>query len=148
VSDSHHAGETQNSTQTPIGQATTVVYAAGLSEGSIREGIKAGHTYVKLLGNDGPDLRLQAKQRGVRGKAMMGDVLSGGTARLRARVMNAEGGPYALTILKDGAVIQTVDVTGRRLNHRFDALVPGRYRLQLQRGAVVVALTSPIYLQP
>ena len=77
----------------------------------------------------------------------MGDVLSGGSARFRARVLNAEGGPYTLMVLKDGAVIQTVAVPGRRLSHRFDAVASGRYRLQLQRGNVIVALTSPIYLE-
>jgi len=148
VSDSHHAGETQNATQSPIGQATTVVYATSLSEAGIRDGIKAGHTYVKLLGNAGPDLRLQAKQRGVRRRAIVGDVIVGGTARFRARVLNADGGPYDLIVLRDGVAVQTAPVAGRRLNLPFDATVPGRYRLQLQRGAVVVALTSPIYLEP
>lgn len=148
VSDSHHAGQTQSVTQSPIGQATTVVYAPSLSEDGIHQAIKAGHTYVKLLGNGGPDLRLQARQKGVPGRAIMGDVLTGGAARFRAKVLNATGGPYSLIVLKDGVAIQTVPVSAKRLVLRFDASGPGRYRLQLQRGDVVVALTSPIYLEP
>jgi hypothetical protein len=56
-SDSHKAGRVESSTGSPIGHATTVVYARELSEQEIREGVRAGHTYVKLLGNEGPDLR-------------------------------------------------------------------------------------------
>lgn len=150
VSDSHNAGRTNSATQSPIGQATTVVYARRLSEKGIREAVKAGHTYVKLLGNGGPDLRLQAKQPGAPRRAIMGDVLGGGRVRFGAKVLNVAtaAGPYSLLVLKDGVVIQTVPVVGKRLSLRFDSSGPGRYRLQLQRGAVIVALTSPIYLEP
>ncbi len=58
-SDSHKAGRADNPvTQAPIGEATTVVRARQLSEDGIRRGVQAGHTYVKVWGPDGPDLRL------------------------------------------------------------------------------------------
>ena len=49
--------------QAPIGTATTVVYADELSEQGIARGVKAGHTYVKVFGNDGPDLRFDGAPR-------------------------------------------------------------------------------------
>ena len=60
-SDSHRAGRANDLPDipsSPVGQATTVVYADELSEKGIQRGVEAGHTYVKLWGNDGPDLRL------------------------------------------------------------------------------------------
>ena len=55
------AAPTSSRTSRPrrSGQATTVVYADELSEQGIQRGVEAGHTYVKLFGNDGPDLRLE-----------------------------------------------------------------------------------------
>lgn len=147
-SDSHKAGRTESSTQAPIGHATTVVYARDLSEQSIRDGVKAGHTYVKLLGNDGPDLRFEARTAGGT-RAIMGDVLHGSSAELTARVFNlAEGAaPHTLQLLRDGAVVQEVPVTSSDQTFRFEATSGARYRLQLMRGEVIVALTSPIWLE-
>jgi hypothetical protein len=50
--------------------------------------------------------------------------------------------------VKDGATIASVPVVGPTFEHHFDSTGAGRYRLQLQRGSVVVALTSPIWLEP
>ena len=61
-SDSHKAGRANDLPDipsSPVGQATTVVYADELSEQGIQRGVEAGHTYVKLWGNDGPDLRFE-----------------------------------------------------------------------------------------
>jgi hypothetical protein len=146
-SDSHNAGRTENSTQTPIGRPTTVVYARELSERGIRDAVRAGHTYVKLLGNDGPDLRLTARR--LDGQvAIIGDTLQGTSADFTAEVFGLpEGAPrHTLMVVKDGEVIESVEIGGSEVEHRFTAVEPGRYRLQLQRGAVIVALTSPIYL--
>jgi hypothetical protein len=134
-SDSHKAGRTESSTQAPIGHATTVVYARDLSEQGIRDGVKAGHTYVKLLGNDGPDLRFEARTAGGT-RAIMGDVLHGSSAELTARVFNlAEGAaPHTLQLLRDGAVVQEVPVTSTDQTFRFQATSGARYRLQLMRG--------------
>ena len=148
-SDSHKAGRTESSTQSPIGQATTVVYARDLSERAIRDGVKAGHTYVKLLGNDGPDLRFEARNAGG-ARGIMGDTLFGSSAALTARVFNVPGNlaeSHTLQLLRDGQVVEEVAVTGTDQTFRFDATSPARYRLQLMRGAVIVALTSPIWLE-
>jgi hypothetical protein len=147
-SDSHHAGVVDSSTTAPIGHATTVVYAPALSEQGIREGVKAGHTYVKLLGNEGPDLRFEGRTAGGR-RGIMGDTLYGSSAELTARVFNlaAESQPHTLQLIRDGEVVQEVPVTATDQTCRFAASSPARYRLQLMRGAVIVALTSPIWLE-
>src|SRR4030095_1944262 len=60
VSDSPTAGVVGDAQSAPIGDATTVVYAPELSESGILAGVRAAHTYVKLFGNDSPDLRLDS----------------------------------------------------------------------------------------
>lgn len=148
VSDSHRAGRTSNPTQTPIGQATTMVYARELSERGIRDAVRAGHTYVKLLGNDGPDLRFEARS-GSGERVIMGGTLAATAALFTARVLGvpADAPEHTLYLLRDGEEIAALPVRPPGLEQQFRVQGTGRYRLQLQRGAVVVALTSPIYLE-
>ena len=155
VSDSHNAGRTPNPvTQAPIGTATTVVYADELSERGIQRGVEAGHTYVKVTGNDAPDLRLNGRARGSsRPAAIMGDSVRGEPVDFTARVLG--GGPrprppelpYTLLVVKDGEPFRTVPVTRDDFAYRFRSAGPGRYRLQLQRGTTIEALSSPIYVE-
>ena len=147
-SDSHKAGRVESSTQSPIGNATTVVYAPALSEQGIREGVKNRHTYVKLLGNGGPDLRFEARTPGGT-RGIMGDTLVGTSAELTARVFNLVPNDdlFLLYLVRDGELGAAVPVTGPDETFRFRASGPGRYRLQLMRGDVIVALTSPIWLE-
>ena len=149
VSDSHTAGRTDDIFGSPIGDATTVVYARRLSERGIRDAVQAGHTYVKLLGNDGPDLRLEAATPKGR-PAIMGDTVQGGSAEMTAEVLNVapDGDGFALHVVKDGVAIEAVPVTPPSLTHHFTANGPGRYRLELRRHDVEVwALTTPIWVE-
>ena len=141
-SDSHNAGRTPDPvTQSPIGQATTVVYADELSERGIQRGVEAGHTYVKVFGNDGPDLRFEARAPGSSGPpAIMGDTVPRRTASsFTARVIGAgpgaaRPGDYELFVLKDGAA--AAGGAGHRATtsrSRSRASGTGRYRLQVQR---------------
>ena len=50
-------------------------------------------------------------------------------------------------MVRDGEAIDSLPVTAPGIEHRFHAVTPGRYRLQLESGAVVVAVSSPIYLE-
>ncbi len=156
-SDSHHAGRTPDPiTQSPIGEATTVVYADELSEEGIQRGVEAGHTYVKVGGNDGPDVRLEA--RGPRSDqviGIMGDTVPARGTRFLARVLGgAPGGntsepdPYELVVLKNRVPILAVPVTSDDFSLPFPALGPGRYRLQLQRSSSIEAVSSPIHAVP
>lgn len=159
-SDSHHAGEGNGTTQSPIGEATTVVYAEGLSEESIQDAIEAGHAYVKFFSPHGPDLRFDAASLEAPGNgkgngkgrptAMMGDTLQTGSARFTATVLGGAPSPELrmLVVLKDGLPIATVPVTGDDFAYEFEATEPGGYRLQLQRGTAIEALSNPITLRP
>lgn len=162
VSDSHRAGTTGDDpqakiTQSPVGQATTVVYADELSEDGIQRGVEDGHTYVKLYGNDGPDLRFEARKSGSDDPpAIMGDTVRASRVDFTARVTGAgfpgsdptKPEPYALVVLRDGLPLLVVPVPSDDFEVPFPGVLPGRYRLQLQRGATIEAVSSPIYLQP
>jgi hypothetical protein len=157
-SDSHHAGEGNGTTQSPIGEATTVVYAEELSESGVQQAVEAGHAYVKFFSPSGPDLRFEAvalegpgngKGKG-RPKAIMGDRLPVGSASFTARVFgipeNTE--PRTLLVFKDGAPFTAMPVLGTDFTFTFEAEEPGDYRLQLLRGSAIEALTNPITLAP
>jgi hypothetical protein len=148
-SDSHNAGRAPNAvTQTPIGEATTVVYADELSERGVQRAVEGGHTYVKLFGNGGPDLRFEARAPG-RPVAIMGDTVDAPAADLSARVLNAgSGGPYELQVLRGRDVVSRTPVSGAEATVALTGAAPGRYRLQLMRGTAVQALSSPIWVGP
>jgi hypothetical protein len=162
VSDSHRAGRTGSGptdpiTQAPVGQATTVVYADELSEEGIQRGVEAGHTYVKLYGNDGPDLRFEARRPGDGGPpAIMGDTVAADRVEFTAHVSGAgipssdprKPEPYALVVLRDGLPFLVVPIVEDEATIPFPGVLPGRYRLQLQRGTTIEAVSSPIYLEP
>jgi hypothetical protein len=157
-SDSHNAGRSEDFTQSPIGEATTVVYATELSERGIHEAVRAGHAYVKFFSSYGPDLRFDAvalkssgrgKGRG-RPKAMMGDRLNVSSAEFTARVMGAMPNPEVrmLIVMKDGRPHLAVPVVSDDFVFTFSVDSPGDYRLQLMRGTALEALTNPISLDP
>ncbi len=152
-SDSHNAGRTPDPvTQAPIGTATTVVYAEELSESGLEQGVKAGHTYVKVFGNDGPDLRFEATAPGA-APAMMGDTIRTGGVQFTARVLGAgpgavRPGDYELYVFKDGAPLLAAPVTSDDFTFPFPGVGPGRYRLQVQRDSAIEAVSSPIYVEP
>lgn len=157
-SDSHHAGGGNGTTQSPIGEATTVLYADELSEEGVQAAVEAGHAYVKFFSPSGPDLRFEAvalegpgngKGRG-RPKAIMGDELRVGSATFTARVFGVpvNGEPRTLLVFKDGAPFMAMPVITPEFTFSFDADEPGDYRLQLVRGTAIEALTNPITLNP
>jgi hypothetical protein len=161
-SDSHHAGRTPNpATQSPIGQATTVVRAPELSERGIQAGVEAGHTYVKMWGNDGPDLRLEARVPGSSGPpAIIGDAIEGEEVQFEATVSNlgearaARGGAYTLFVVRDGLPFlgPIPLLADEEQSLEFESGAPGRYRLQVDRTAQgvasVEAVSSHIFHEP
>lgn len=150
-SDSHQAGRTNDPlTQSPIGEATTVVYADELSEAGVRRAVKARHTYVKLFGGAAPDLRFEARVPGSSAPpAIMGDVVRASAASFTARVIGADPARlFQLLVIKDGLPILAVPVTSKDFTLPFASLGPGRYRLQLQRLSAIEGVTSPIWLEP
>jgi hypothetical protein len=147
-SDSHRAGRAEDLGQSPVGKPSTVVYARRLSEREIRRAVLAGHTYVKLFGNAGPDLRLEA--RAGKRHAIMGDTVKGGAATFSAQVLNSAGSaaPRVLYVVKNGEPVAQFAVPDGSSTFGFAADGPGRYRLQLERGALIEAVSSPIYVEP
>jgi hypothetical protein len=158
-SDSHNAGRPDDPlTQSPIGQATTVVRADELSEEGIREAVRAGHTYVKMWGADGPDVRLEARVPGRDGGTkIMGDTVRARSASFKARVLNldrareARPGAYALFVIRDGEPFAAAPIPPDRdrFTYSFRSEEPARYRLQVQRTASGVAsieaVSTPIW---
>ena len=167
-SDSHTAGQDAGNvsdvTGAPIGMATTVVMARELSKQGIIDGVRAGHTYAKLWGNDGPDVRFCAGALGVDGRCslkpdpaetVMGDTTSGPTT-LTARVTGAgpaavRPGLYLLVVFKNGIPTLEVPVPTGDYSFRFPSFGSGRYRLQVMRivsgAASIEDVSSPIYLR-
>ena len=84
--------------------------------------VKAGHTYAKIGGASGPDLRLTGRVPGARKRAIFGDSARGRSLKLAAK---ATGGGV-LQLLRDGSVIATGSALDRA--HRTDS---GRYGLRL-----------------
>jgi hypothetical protein len=138
----------------PIGQATTKVWAASLSAQDILDGIRAGHTYVKLFGNDGPDLTFDAlADTGETG--MMGDAVPGpATLTATASAIELGARQHFLKLYRDGAVAESIAIDAPGEDHAFRAEEGGRYRAQLERDDttpsnpnkpdVVVAITNEI----
>jgi hypothetical protein len=149
-SDSHHAGTPTSPLQSPIGTAATVVYARELSEAGIRDGVRAGHTYVKIFGSAMPDVRLEAFLPGASEPAgIMGDAIRAKALELRAQVLGVpaeEAGALELLWLKDGAVVAAGPVSAPTSEHALATSGPGRYRIELRRGEEILVLTSPIYV--
>jgi hypothetical protein len=156
ASDSHNAGRTAGllTPQAPVGTPTTVVYADELSEGGIRRGVQRRHTYVKLTGGKGPDLRLTAEVRRKKKvtRGMIGDTVHSNEAGFTARVLNgfdeSKPDPLVLTVVKDGLPWRTETVTSDDHVLSFHTAQHGRYRLQLQRGPTIEAVSSPIWFEP
>jgi hypothetical protein len=147
-SDSHHAGTPQTPLQSPIGKATTVVYAQELSEQGIADGVRAGHTYVKIFGNEMPDLRLEATPAGSGDPpAIFGDTVKGKSIDFAAQVIGTAELGLELLFVKDGVETGRAPVPLGTSDYAFTSSGPGRYRLELRRGEQILVLTSPIYVK-
>jgi hypothetical protein len=83
----------------------------------------------------------------------MGDSIRGGArVRMRARVLGATATavpgtkPYTLVVQRDGVEVRRLPVTSPDQTFRLRASGPGRWGLQLERGRLIVALTTPIWV--
>jgi hypothetical protein len=157
ASDSHKASA-ESLTSSPIGEATTVVYAPELSEAGIRQGVLAGHAYVKFFSSDGPDLRFDAAPP-TGPSVMMGDALHADAGLFTASVLNIPPVdqtspldqarvPRVLLVVHNGVPIHAVPVATADFTFKFPTAVPGDYRLQLMRGTAIEAVSNPITLCP
>jgi hypothetical protein len=151
-SDDHQGGGATGPFDSPVGSATTVVYGQQLSEQAITDGVKGDHTYVKLFGNDGPDIGLTADAPG-EPTAIIGDSVTGPSAELTATVegtaRSGRTGSWSLVLLKDGAPIQTVPFSGDAFTQAFPDTGTGRYSIEIVRNSngvdFVEDYSSPIW---
>lgn len=152
-SDSHRGGD-EALTWSPIGEATTVVRAAELSEQGIGAGVRAGHAYVKFFSSDGPDLRVSATPVLGGPEVIMGDPLFAPAAELTAEVFfgtppqHTSHQPRTLVVLHDGVPSLSFPVAAFPFEVTVPVAGPGDYRLQLHRGTAIEAVTNPITLCP
>lgn len=153
-SDDHRGGSGTGPFDSPVGSATTVVFADELSERGITEGVKGDHTYVKLFGANGPDVSFTAEVPG-RAPAMIGDTVGGNSAVLRATVTGAaeagRPGAYSLVLLRNGAPAETVPFSGDSFTHSFAGTGPARYSIEVVRNQLgqdyTEVYTSPIWIE-
>ena len=120
-SDSHQADQTDVTTA-PIGRGATVVGATELSKAAIVDGVRDDHTYAKLYGSDGPDIRVTARSPGA-GDAIFGDTMSGPSLKLEVEVLRAGAGRGAARRLRPCSCCATAagrlgDGDRRRLHHQ------------------------------
>ena len=152
-SDSHQGGTVDGILGSPIGRAATVVHATELSRAAIVAGVKADHTYVKVYGSDGPDIRMTGTSPG-QPDAIFGDSLKGSTASFKATVTGAgpsaaRPGSYLMKLLRDGTEVASVPVVGDDFSHTFQQTIGGRYTLEIVRESPTVNriedYSSPIW---
>ena len=144
-SDDHHGGAR-------IGNPTTVVHAAELSQIAILDGIRAGHVFVDVAGSPDRMLELEADSGGAH--AMMGDTLAapaGATVRFKIRVTQSAGS--AISLVLDGAAAKLLaerTVDGADVSRGFDWTSDGkRHWLRAEvRDANdrLLLLGNPVYL--
>ena len=79
----------------------------------------------------------------------MGDVVHAEAMTLKMRVLNAAPSPEPrkLLLVKDGVPMLALPVPNDDLTFELEVTEPGDYRLQLQRGTALEALTNPITLE-
>ena len=147
ASDAHNAGEVENASQTPLGTPSTEVYAPELSEKGVEAGVQARHTYAKLFGAAGADLRLDAKASDGT-SAIMGGALAAKSATFTAQVLNASSSPdkRTLLVLKNGKPLKSFPITKKDTKVTVKSSGAGRYGLELMRGDAIEAYSTPIWL--
>ncbi len=149
-SDDHQGGADVGLTASPVGNATTVVYANELSEQGITDGVKGDHTYVKLFGNSGPEITLAADVPGLP-TAMIGDSVTGPSLNLTATVSGAaatgRSGEWSLVLLRNGAPVQSFPFSGDGTTQSLEVSDGGRYSVEVLRTIGTTTYTE-IYSSP
>ena len=153
-SDDHQGGGGSGVTYAPVGTPATMVHAAKLSKSAVIDAIKGAHTYVKLYGVSSPTIDLSAKvPDGAKGQ--IGDIVSGPSAKLTAKVNGATTGAtgrtgnFGLVERKNGEVLKVLPISGGSFTKTFDTSGSGRYSIEVSRtdGSFnyVEDYTSPIW---
>ncbi len=153
-SDSHQNVHTQSGSDTPIGDAATVVHAQDLSEQGISNAVKGAHTYVKMYGPSGPDVRLTGVHPNVKGAKIIGDSMKAPSATFKVTVTGsgpgaARPGLQVLRFLKNGVEVAHKDITSDDFSTSFPSRGTGRYSVEIVRGpfSFIELYSSPIWFR-
>ncbi len=144
-SDDHRGGHGTGPFESPIGSATTMVFARELSVSAILEGVRRGRTVVRLEGPDDPMLELGAEGLGADEDTLVAD-----RASFVAHVTGAsEGG--TLRLVRDGVIVESVPFAGAEFEHDFVVFASSgesAVRAELVVGGQPRVVTSHVFLRP
>jgi hypothetical protein len=126
-SDDHRAGVDVGAFGSPIGDATTMVWAERLDVAGIVEGIRSGRTVVKLQGPEDPMIDLGASE------AIEGDVVRGETIVLTATITGGDGEQARLVVNGEPGALQAVEGDPGVIEWEIEAPASGedRYRVEV-----------------
>lgn len=136
-SDDHRAGVDVGAFGTPIGSPATMVYAEELSTQGILDGIRAGHTVVKVRGPEGPMVEIETEEGGTNGLQLVATITDIGEGQQARWVKNGENGEF---VALDGETEQLV------LDLERPAGAEDRYRVEVREGTAPVTLTSHVWV--
>ncbi len=136
------------SARTRLATPTTVVFATGLSETEILDGVRTGRVYIRTRGPEGPSVDISLTQ-GNESVAMGGTLLLAGPAAATLRIETTGATGQQVEVVKNGDVLTTL--TARDGGDAITVpvrLVPGDWvnvRLRDDRGITVIS--NPIYVR-
>lgn len=144
-SDDHGASTRAGSA---VGTPTTVIYAATLTEAGLLAGIRAGRVYIKTRGPEGPDIRFTVPEL----KAVMGDVLTVGSARIGFQLAVERGQGQRVEVIRNGQMVPGVvpealashDAT---VSFVMPVVVGDWVRVNLRDESGLTVLSNPIYFR-
>lgn len=143
-SDDHKAGVDLSPFQSPIGDATTLVYAAALDVPSIVQGVRDGRTVVKLQGPDDPTVMFDADA------TIDGDTITAGEVTLTAHIEGGMGSEVRL--VHNGAAGSVLLVDADPFDATWPVQAPDagedRYRVEVLVEGTRRVVTSHLWLAP
>lgn len=147
-SDDHTAGKSTGARDSAIGSPTTMIFADELSVAGLLDGIRRGHTVVKLQQSTDPMVEVFATQPSG-ADAMIGDSVAARGTTLRALVKGANPGDIVYWV-KNGERGDSLDVTAADQTFTMPVSAPktgeDRYRVEVWAGVAMRTMTGHIYV--
>lgn len=137
-SDDHSGGLGTGQFDSPIGSPTTMVFATSLSPAAIVEGVRQGHTVLKLQGPSDPMIDLRIND------ALVGDTVSAPSGAMKVVVTNGAGA--TLVLWKDGVELEQIAVDSAAFTAERSLAASGRYRAEARIDGQPRTLTANLWL--
>ena len=146
------AGSDDHGARSPrghIGAPATVVYARELSEAALLDGIRAGRSYVRTRGPEGPalDFAATAGDTPVPTGGIVNVSKNGTPVRLIVHTAGAAG--QRAEIVRNGEVVETmpVEADDQELSYTL-TMAPGQWvHVRLRDAQGITAFTNPVYVR-